>query len=288
MSSSLRGRLHGTGALLGTFVKTCDPLIVEVLASSGFDVLVVDLEHSSLGLRDLVGLQRGADLHACPTLVRLPPSRLADAGRALEAGAHGIQVSSVGTVDDVRAARQAIRFAPDGDLGLSLTHRASGFGRMTASEYMRWVAEQTVLITQVESSEGLRALPAMLELADGPPHWFFGPTDLSASLGHSGDAKHPEVRSALERAAGLVREAGQAFGLFVATQAEAERWRALGASLVLIGADLSLLGEHARAVTAGWGQTSGSGSPDRGVSQHPVTTAGCGHDSAVKNPRNQN
>jgi 2-keto-3-deoxy-L-rhamnonate aldolase RhmA len=251
-AASLRDRLTQAGCLLGTFVKSPDPLVVEVLAASGLDVLVFDLEHSALDLRELTNLQRAAETFACPTLVRLPADRLADAGRALEAGVRGIQVSDVRKPDDVQAARRAIRFAPTGDMGLSLTHRAAGFGRTAGRQYVQQISDETVLIAQVESAQGIRALPEMLQLAAGPDLWFFGPTDLAASLGYPGQPEHPEVRQALESAASLVCSAGQAYGIFASTETDAEHWRALGAGFVVQGADLSLLGERARALVQHW------------------------------------
>ena len=76
---------------------------------------------------------------------------------------------------------------------------------------------------------------------DGVDAVFIGPADLAASLGHLGEAGHPEVRAAIEDALRRIAAAGKAAGVFVTDAALAARYRALGASFVAVGGDTTLL-----------------------------------------------
>lgn len=200
---------------------------------------------------------RAAAVHGCPVIVRLGHERLGDAGRAIEAGAAGIQLSNVTTPEHLRAARAAITLAPAGALGLSLSHRAARFGAMPAAGYAEHLAAELLLVAQIESRAAIGALPQLLALPGGPDVWFLGPMDLSADLGHPGDLAHPEVREALRQAADAILGAAAALGVFTVDDEDAREWRERGARLVVLGSDVAMLAGRARAVTGRWRARSG-------------------------------
>jgi 2-keto-3-deoxy-L-rhamnonate aldolase RhmA len=214
-------------------------------------VLVADLEHSSAGLRGLEDVVRGAELHGCPVIARLGRDQLGEAGRAIEAGAAGIQLSGVETPAQLEALRAAVTPAPGGTLGLSLSHRAAGYGALSAPGYLERVG-QVVRIAQLESAAAVAALETLLESQDQPDLWFIGPLDLSADLGHPGELDHPEVQLGLERTCAALARARRAFGAFAPSADRAAGWRARGAALTLVGSDVTLLAGAARALAGAW------------------------------------
>ena len=222
-----------------------------MLARAGFDYLIADLEHSSLDLAAVEEIVRAADVHRVPVLVRLSPMHLSDAGRALETGALGIQLTAVGSVRDVATSQRAMTLAPDGELGLSFSHRAAGYGS-DADSYLVRLRDEVMLIAQLESRAGLDALPELLAIDRPPDAWFLGPVDLSSDLGHAGNPAHPDVRAALEGAAELIRGAGQTLSVFAADLDAAQRWRSRGASAVVLGSDVALLTARAADAVAAW------------------------------------
>jgi 2-keto-3-deoxy-L-rhamnonate aldolase RhmA len=244
--------LSGGAALLGTFVKSADPGVAEILGGAGFDFLTADLEHSALGLRELEGIVRAAALGGCRVIARLSPERLDDAGRAVEAGVAGIQVSNVSDAATAAAARGAVTLAPRGRLGLSLSHRAAGFGALSAADYAERVLGELLVVGQIESRAGLETLDELLVMPDGPDAWFLGPMDLSADLGHPGELAHPEVVAALNGAATAILEAQRPLGIFATDEQAARHWRSRGATLVTLGSDVGLLARQARALTRDW------------------------------------
>ena len=242
-------RLRGGEPLLGTFVKSPDPALAELLAAAGFAVLVVDLEHAPLEVRDVHAIARAAAVHDAATLVRLGRDQLPAAGRLLEAGIDGIQLAGVADVEALEAPERAVRFPPHGDRGCSTSHRGAVFGRVPAAAY---VAGEVALIAQVESAAAVAALPALLAADARPDAWFIGPVDLSCDLGHPGALDHPDVRAALDGAAVAIRAAGATLGAFAATEGDAAAWRVRGASYVVAGSDVTLLAQRADAVVRAW------------------------------------
>src|SRR5438105_5046024 len=119
--SSLRKALREGGRLQGSFVKLPAPEVVEIAAET-LNFAVVDLEHSQLSESEALRLVRHAWALRFPALVRIHELDRALVNRALEAGAAGIQLSSVRRTADVRALRDACVYPPAGNRSVSLAH----------------------------------------------------------------------------------------------------------------------------------------------------------------------
>jgi 4-hydroxy-2-oxoheptanedioate aldolase len=244
---SLRARIRGGERLFGTFVKSRDPLISEALAVAGYDFVVADLEHSPLSVADTEGIVRACDGYDVPVIARIPATGLALCGALLDAGVTGIQVSDVSSADAAVAARAAAHYPPLGERSLSLSTQAARFGAVPAASHVRSSLEQTALIGQIESREGLAALPKIIESGVFDA-LFFGPTDLSAALGHPGQASHPDVAAALTDATAVITGTGTPLGIFCATADEARQWAERGLTLLAISTDLTMLRGAAESV----------------------------------------
>src|SRR3954447_2116261 len=133
--SSLR-RLLGERRLVGTFVKLAAPESVEIAAAE-LDFAVVDLEHSQLSEGDALRLVNHARALGMPAVVRMPEVDRGLVNRLLEAGAAGLQLSSVRRVAEVRALRDAALHAPGGKRSISLAHPVARFGATPLEEYVR-------------------------------------------------------------------------------------------------------------------------------------------------------
>jgi 2-keto-3-deoxy-L-rhamnonate aldolase RhmA len=237
---------------LGVFCKSRDPAVIEALAYAGYEFAVADLDHSALGLSDVEQLVRAADAAELPVLVRLTAGGLHDVGRVLDAGAAGVQVVDVTSVEDARRWRSAARYPPDGTRGLAFSQRAASFGAVSPREYLEQARRGTTVVAQIESLRGISALPEILQAGDLVDALFLGPVDLSASMGHPADVDHPSVVAALDAAATQIVDAGAPLGIFAADLQQAARWAARGATMIVVGSDMTLVASAARHVTSGW------------------------------------
>ncbi|WP_235734660.1 HpcH/HpaI aldolase family protein [Nocardioides alcanivorans] len=238
----LRAGLAAGEQLRGTFVKLPSADVIEVAAATGLDFVVVDLEHSTLGEHDAIGLVRHADGVGFPALVRLPSVDHGLVARLLENGAAGIQLSSLRSHEEARTLQNACHHAPRGERSVSLANRAAGFGRTALADYLEREQESPpVLVGQIESDvEGdLSKVLTGLDVA------FVGVTDLAVHLGL------PD-REQLDRAVGEIRRAaeraGVNFGGWAASSADAAALD--GAGYVVIGSDLQLLATALHELTA--------------------------------------
>ena len=91
----------------------------------------------------------------------------------------------------------------------------------------------------------MQALPGILEV-DGVDGVFVGPSDLSASMGHIGNARHPDVVEVIRDVLQQTRAAGKAAGILVLDPAQAQEYRDCGANMIGIGTDTLLLANSAQ------------------------------------------
>jgi 4-hydroxy-2-oxoheptanedioate aldolase len=187
----------------GLFVKLPSTEVIDLVAASGHDFAVVDLEHSQLSEEAARVLLRHARAVGLPALVRVPQLDRGAVNRLLEAGAAGIQLSTVRRAADVRELRAAMRYAPDGNRSISLAHPQAGYGATPLADYLaRQAAEPPLLVAQIETARTQDPLDEIL--AERPDVVFLGMTDLSVDLGLDASrvrARVKEVADAAERAA---------------------------------------------------------------------------------------
>jgi 4-hydroxy-2-oxoheptanedioate aldolase len=79
---------------------------------------------------------------------------------------------------------------------------------------------------------------------------FIGPADLSASMGHVGNAAHPEVQAAIEDGIARILKAGKAPGILTPDESLAQHYLSLGAVFVAVGLDTQILMKQTTALAA--------------------------------------
>src|SRR5262249_31244590 len=149
-------------------------------------------------------------------------------------------IADLSSVELAEAAHRHAAYPPAGGRSLALSHRAAGFGRLSAADYLRRAADELVLVGQIESDGAVGALPPLLP-GGGIDVWFLGPLDLSVSLGKAGLSGDPLVVETLDRAAEAILAAKAPLGVFAGSIEEARSWRERGATLIAVGSDYTLL-----------------------------------------------
>jgi 4-hydroxy-2-oxoheptanedioate aldolase len=234
----LRTRVTAGELAIGTFVGTAAPIVAEVCAAAGFDYLLLDLEHGAGGEEQLRATIPAAASYGVPTVVRVESDARIRIGRVLDAGAAGIMLPRMDTVDDVRAAIRHLRYPPRGDRGVATYNRACRFG-LDPDALFR--ADDEILgIVQIESA---RAVGNAAEIAavDGVDVLFVGPRDLSHDLGVPGQVTAPEYREALGRVLRAAQKHGKACGMLVPDGSSAAARHAEGWTFLVVGSDSTLL-----------------------------------------------
>jgi 2-keto-3-deoxy-L-rhamnonate aldolase RhmA len=238
MVPDFRARLRSSDFLLGTWLTVLDPVVPELLAGSGFDLLIADGEHGPVATSDLVAMLIACRAAGVPILYRVAANEPVRIMHALDGGAAGVVIPQVRTVQDVERAVAWCRYPPRGLRGVA-PRRASGYGRGTAA-YLAASDELVTCCVQIETREALEGLDAILSVP-GVDTVLVGPNDLAASIGHIGDLGHPEVEAAIERVADRAAAHGIPAGIWTGSPAQARQRRAQGYRWATVGADYGFM-----------------------------------------------
>ena len=201
-NNPLKNALSEGKRTYGSWITLSHPLIPEVLAAAGFDWLVVDMEHSSIGLNELLPLIISIEANQMVPLVRVGENNPNLIKRVMDAGAYGVIVPNVNSREEALDAVKAVKYPPIGTRGVGL-YRAQKYGRQF-EEYKAWLSNESVVIVQIEHIDAVEKIDEILS-TQGIDAFMVGPYDLSGSLGKPGVFDDPEVAKALKK----VIEAGK-------------------------------------------------------------------------------
>jgi 4-hydroxy-2-oxoheptanedioate aldolase len=223
---------------LGTWLMAAAPATAEALGYSGFDFLVVDMEHVPIEVSDLAAILRAIGCTPADPVVRLAWNDQVLVKRVLDAGAQTIMLPFVQTAEEARLAVSFSKYPPLGVRGVAAVHRGSRFGR--AVDYFKRANDEVAVIVQLETPEAIERLPEIAAVP-GVDALFVGPGDLAAAMGHIGNIAHPDVQAVLDRAAKMAVKSGKPVGIVGPNPDMVRRFIGYGYSYVAIGSDLAMM-----------------------------------------------
>jgi 2-dehydro-3-deoxyglucarate aldolase/4-hydroxy-2-oxoheptanedioate aldolase len=243
-NGALARSVRGGDATLGTFLGTASALTAEVCAASGFDWLLLDLEHGAGGEDQVRDVVPAAGAYGVPTVARVETDARIRMGRVLDNGAAGIMLPRIDSAEQLEAALTHLRFPPRGDRGVATYNRACRFGLDPGA--LDRADEEILVIAQIESAAAVAAVDEIAAV-EGVDVLFIGPRDLSHDLGVPGDIAAPAFVEALATVLAAGKRHGKACGLLVNDGAAAAQRLEQGWTFVAIGSDSTLLAVAARA-----------------------------------------
>jgi 2-dehydro-3-deoxyglucarate aldolase/4-hydroxy-2-oxoheptanedioate aldolase len=216
MTGSLRASMADDGTLcLGSWVAIGHPVVADVKARAGPDVLVLDTEHATTTLETIENMVRAVE--AAPgrtrTVVRVPTNDPTRLKRVLDIGVDGVQVPMVDSAAEAEALVAAVRYPPSGTRGIAGT-RATGYGA-DIDEYVTTDDSRVVTIAQIESPQGVANVEEIVAV-DGIDAVFLGHADLAGRLDCFGDDDAPALATAVDRVVDACRSADCPVGTIVA------------------------------------------------------------------------
>jgi 4-hydroxy-2-oxoheptanedioate aldolase len=202
----------------------------ELLARSGAEYVVFDLQHGALDEADLPGVTAAVVAAGAVPLVRTRSAHVADIGRPLDLGAHGVFVPNVRGADHVREVVAACRYGPAG---------SRSAGRLSGG------SDDPLVMIVLETAEALDDLDAVLAV-DGLDGIYVGPTDLSLSLGRAGAEDRDHMQAVISSIIARAAAAGMPVGAHTGDAELARRHAEQGATIVTAAVDDSALTDTVR------------------------------------------
>ena len=229
---------------IGLWVGLADANAAEALATTGYDWLLLDGEHAPNDPRSILQQLRAVAPYPVQPVVRPVIGDVALVKQYLDVGAQTLLVPMIDTAAQAALMVKAMRYAPAGIRGMGAAlARASRYNQVEG--YLQQADAQMCLLVQAETTTAIANLQAIAE-TEGVDGVFFGPADLSASMGHPGQPGHPDVVKTMLDGIATVRAAGKAPGILMTDPSEAQRYLDAGALFVAVGVDTLLLVAAAR------------------------------------------
>jgi 2-dehydro-3-deoxyglucarate aldolase len=199
---TLKKKLESNELTIGSWISFGFTQTCEIMSKAKFEWLVIDMEHTSIDYNQCLILIQIIESNGVTPLVRVGKNDNLLIKRAMDAGAHGVIVPMVNTIEDAKKAIDALYYPPKGSRGVGLG-RAQNYG-VDFEQYRFRADKETIFIPQIEHIKGVNNLEKILSL-DDVDGFIIGPYDLSGSLGAPGQWEHPSVIQALDKVNSIIK-----------------------------------------------------------------------------------
>jgi 2-keto-3-deoxy-L-rhamnonate aldolase RhmA len=242
---NLKQRLQNDEAVHGCWLNMGSSVSAEIISGTGFDWLLIDLEHGFQTERDLLPQMQAMRHSGTVPLVRVESNQLQRIQKVLDTGAMGVMFPRLYELQQVKQAVAGLRYPPQGNRGIAKMIRASDYGK----DFERYF-EATRDIMGIIQIETLELLEKVEEVAvvDGVDVLFTGPADLSMALGVFGQWDHPDFIKAVTRIASAARQQGKAAGVLFMDPSQYGFYYEKGYRFLGCGSDMIFLNDGARSV----------------------------------------
>jgi 4-hydroxy-2-oxoheptanedioate aldolase len=246
----LKRALAEGGRQVGFWLSAMSPTIAEVVSGSGFDWILIDMEHTGNDLEDVVQAMRALVGGTAEPVVRVPWNEPVIVKRLMDLGARSFLFPYVENADEARRAVAATRYPPDGVRGYAGTTRANSYGRR--KDYAQTYAEEVCVMVQVESPAAIREVPAIGAI-HGVDGIFIGPNDLAANSGFLGNAGAPEMRKAILDGLARIKATGKAPGTLNYNEDAAKALFDAGFTFIAVAGDVGVIAREADRLARSFG-----------------------------------
>jgi 4-hydroxy-2-oxoheptanedioate aldolase len=248
MHNTFKAALKTGKPQIGLWLSLANAYTTEICATADFDWLLIDGEHSPNDVRSILAQLQAVAPYGSHPVVRPVIGDNALIKQVLDIGAQSLLVPMIDTAAQAQEMVRATRYPPQGVRGVgAAAARASAWGMRT--DYVQKANDEICLLVQAETKTAIENLEAICNV-EGVDGVFIGPADLSASLGHLGNAGHPDVRKVIDDALGRIIRSGKAAGILTADPTEAKRYVDMGCQFVAVGIEARVLAMSVRALRA--------------------------------------
>jgi 2-keto-3-deoxy-L-rhamnonate aldolase RhmA len=212
-TNHMKALLRAGKPALGCSIMIPSPQMVEMAAHAGFDWVLIDMEHGTIGIESAELMIMAAEARGITPIVRPRSNASAEITSVMDRGAAGVQVPHISTGADARRALAAVKFGAGDNRGLAAGTRPDSYGLAKAMpDFVRDANAESLVCVQLEHAAAIENVDALLAV-DDIDVYFIGPSDLSQSMGHPGNPKAPPVREAIDRTLARIVAAGRTPGM---------------------------------------------------------------------------
>jgi len=275
-TGNLKKRVADGDMLLVGCVMDCrSGAAVEMYHECGYDVVMIDREHTALNSETILEHIRLCRALGIPSMVRVADLSYHEFNRMLDQAPDAVVAPRIRTRADAELVVNTVKHAPLGQRGLGGSTCPVGkyLGWPTVTDQIDYVNEQLVVGIQIETAEALADVDNILSVP-GIDMAIVGNDDLSMGLGIPGELDHPRYLEAVETIIAACQKHGVLPGIAGGDPAWVRYWRDKGMRMFWCAADIVSMWDATRrgigAIQAGLAAEAAPQSPFAAMSRKPA------------------
>jgi len=219
LHNSMKRKLERNETVVGTWISSGSPNMVDLLKELPFDWFVLDMEHSAITIETVGAMIQVLNGSTVTPLVRVGQIDQALFKAVLDAGAHGVIVPLVNTAEEAEKAVRFCKYPPVGVRGAAGA-KASDYG-LSYGTYIRTANDETTVVAQIETPQAVQNIGEIVSVK-GVDIAFVGPSDLTLTMGLLDDRSNPKVAEAMMTVVKACADAGKVAGVMASSVDEAK------------------------------------------------------------------
>jgi len=249
--NAAKQRLIAGEVSLGLGVRQARTVDIATIGkAAGFDWLFIDMEHNSMGVDQAAQIAMASLAVGITPIVRVPGKEHFHASRLLDAGAQGIVVPHVDTVEEAKRVVSHCKYPPIGHRSLGGPPPQLSYQAMPVGDATRIVNEETLVVVMLETPLAIQNADAIAAI-EGLDVLLIGTNDLCAELGIPGDFNNPKIVDAYAHVIAACKKHGKYPGMGgIYDHPTMQRYVTMGARFLLSGSDFSFVMAGATARSA--------------------------------------
>src|SRR6201999_2791453 len=180
--------------------------MVQIMARSGMDWIIVDLEDGPIDLGSAHGMMVAASGSPCVPLVRISANEPWLAKAPMDIGALGINFPMICSPTEAEKAVRSVRYPPRGDRLWGPFHAPFRWG-VSMPDYMATADDDMICMITIEHVEAVRRIDEIMA-TPGIDVAVIGPGAHAPSIDKHGRADYPEVLDLMARAEADILKSG--------------------------------------------------------------------------------
>lgn len=229
----LKRQLAQGDTVYGIICSIPAPAMIEIIAESGYDFVIIDTEHVLINPETIENMIRTAESYALTPLVRVADFNSKTMLQLLDGGAQGIVLPNVEKAGDVHHAIQACRYYPEGKRSLN-AGRPGSFGKQALTQYINRANQEIMIVAMIESVVGVSNISEITAIS-GLDMILEGAADLSQSMGIPWQTSHLNVSASLQLCRDVGQKANIPYCVIPRADGEHDEWKKQGIKAFVLG-----------------------------------------------------
>lgn len=243
--NKLKEKLKNKEVAFGTFIRM-NEISVEIMGYTGWDFVIIDVEHGVHDFQDVSNMIRAAHSAGITCIIRVPGTAPINIQRYLDAGADGVQIPQITSIEEAEKAVKGAHYYPMGNRGACGYSAATHYHTIPFTDHVASSNQEALVVLHVENAWAADHIDELLEI-EGIDTIFCGPWDMSQSLGIPGQVEDERVQGRIQKVFDACAAKGVATGMFVDDPVLAKKWIDRGVTYMTCQVDAGIYSAAAKA-----------------------------------------